>query len=141
MQEGMTIIVKFAARLLSGLLMVYGIYIVFHGHLTPGGGFPGGVVVAGAFVLFLLAYGGKEGYNKIRHLLLSIFEGFGGLLFVGVALFGFLGGMFFKNFLGKGDPFTLFSSGIIPLCNIAIGIKVACGLFTMFIAFLLLSED
>lgn len=137
----MTIIVKTAANLLCGLLMVYGIYIILHGHLTPGGGFPGGVIIAGSFVLFLVAYGGKEGYNKIRHSMLSIFEGFGGLMFVSIALLGFLGGVFFRNFLGKGEPFTLFSSGIIPFCNIAIGIKVACGLFTMFIAFLLLSED
>ncbi|MDD2891281.1 MAG: MnhB domain-containing protein, partial [bacterium] len=80
-------------------------------------------------------------YSRIRKTLLSIFEGFGGIMFVSIALLGFTGGIFFRNFLGKGDPFALFSSGIIPFCNIAIGLKVACGLFTMFISFLLLSED
>jgi multisubunit Na+/H+ antiporter MnhB subunit len=140
-QEGMTVIVKTGARILSGLLMMYGIYIILHGHLTPGGGFPGGVIIAGSFVFYLLAYGGKQGYTRIRKTLLSIFEGFGGIIFASIAMFGFTGGIFFRNFLGKGEPFALFSSGIIPFCNIAIGLKVACGLFTMFISFLLLSED
>jgi multisubunit Na+/H+ antiporter MnhB subunit len=140
-QEGMTIIVKIGARLLCGFLMMYGIYIILHGHLTPGGGFPGGVIIAGSFVLYLLAFGGTQGYARIRKHLLSVFEGFGGIMFASIALLGFTGGMFFRNFLGKGEPFALFSSGIIPFCNIAIGIKVACGLFTMFIAFLLLSDS
>ncbi|HRR94271.1 MAG TPA: MnhB domain-containing protein, partial [Bacteroidales bacterium] len=55
--KGMTLIVKETTRLLAGLIFLYGIYIIIHGHLTPGGGFAGGVVVAGSFILLILAYG------------------------------------------------------------------------------------
>ena len=140
MREGMTLIVKTVTRIIVGFLMMYGLYIILHGHLTPGGGFPGGVIVAGSFILFLLSFGGKTGYNRIRKSFISVFEGFGGFVFLAVALFGLGAGIFFWNFLGKGEPLKLFSAGIIPICNIAIGIKVTCALFTIFVAFLLLKE-
>ncbi|MDI6840151.1 MAG: MnhB domain-containing protein [bacterium] len=136
----MTIIIKTVTRIIVGFLMAYGIYIVLHGHLTPGGGFAGGVIVAGSFVLFLLSYGEREGYNKMRKTIVSFFEGFGGVVFLTVAVLGIIGGVFFNNFIEKGEPIKLFSAGIIPVCNIAIGIKVACALFAIFVTFLLLEE-
>jgi len=54
-------------------------------------------------------------------------------MFLAIALLGFLGGYFFFNFfLNKGKPFELFSAGIIPLCNVAICLKVGAGLFAIF---------
>jgi multisubunit Na+/H+ antiporter MnhB subunit len=47
------------AQLMSGLIFVYGAYIVTHGHLTPGGGFAGGALIAGAFILLILANGSE----------------------------------------------------------------------------------
>ena len=47
----MTIIVKKTTQLIAGLVFLYGIYIIIHGHLTPGGGFAGGVVLAGSLIL------------------------------------------------------------------------------------------
>ena len=55
--EGMSTIVKRIAPLLAGLIFLYGIYIILHGHLTPGGGFAGGAIIAGAFILLILAFG------------------------------------------------------------------------------------
>jgi multisubunit Na+/H+ antiporter MnhB subunit len=55
--KGMTVIVKKTTQLLAGLIFMYGIYIIVHGHLTPGGGFAGGVIIAGAFILVILAFG------------------------------------------------------------------------------------
>jgi multisubunit Na+/H+ antiporter MnhB subunit len=57
--QGMSVIVKKIAQLMSGLIFVYGIYIITHGHLTPGGGFAGGALVAGAFILLILANGSE----------------------------------------------------------------------------------
>jgi len=53
----MTIIVKKTTQLMAGLIFLYGIYIIVHGHLTPGGGFAGGIILAGAFILLILANG------------------------------------------------------------------------------------
>ena len=55
----MTTIVKKVTQLVSGIIFLYGIYVITHGHLTPGGGFAGGAIIAGAFILLVLAYGSK----------------------------------------------------------------------------------
>ena len=55
--KGMTVIVKKTTQLIAGLVFLYGIYVIIHGHLTPGGGFAGGVIIAGSFILLILAYG------------------------------------------------------------------------------------
>jgi multicomponent Na+:H+ antiporter subunit B len=128
------VIVRTIARLLLGFIFVYGIYIVLHGHLTPGGGFAGGAIVGSGFALMVLAFGSTAGSEKKTFFSLSIFESTGALMFLCVALLGLLFGFFFKNFLPQGHPLTLFSAGIIPIANIAIGIKVSAALFSIFLA-------
>jgi multisubunit Na+/H+ antiporter MnhB subunit len=133
--KGMSEIVKGITNVVIGFIFIYGIYIVVHGHLTPGGGFAGGVIIAGAFILRYLAFGSIPKLEKRATVTTSIFESLGGLLFIGIALLGLaVAGMFFVNFLPKGTPLYLASAGIIPLCNIAIGIKVGAGLFSIFLA-------
>jgi len=133
--KGMSLIVKKITGVVIGFVFIYGVYIILHGHLTPGGGFAGGVIVAGAFILRYLAYGGDAKAEKRSSTNASVFESVGALLFISIALLGLIvGAIFFLNFLPKGTPFHLFSAGIIPLCNIAIGIKVGAGLFSIFVA-------
>ena len=131
--SGMSVIVKTITRLIVGLVFLYGIYIVLHGHLTPGGGFAGGVIISGAFVLLVLAEGSSEAREELRKNAASAGESLGILIFLALATLGFLFGKFFLNFLTKGKPMELFSAGTIPLCNIAIGIEVAAALFAVFI--------
>ena len=134
----MTLIVKTITRLTVGLILLYGIYIVLHGHLTPGGGFAGGVIIALSFVHLMLAFGRKVALKKLSQATASFFESLGALMFLSIALLGFIGGYYFFNiFIHKGKPFQLFSAGIIPLCNIAISLKVGAGLFAIFVALVL----
>jgi multisubunit Na+/H+ antiporter MnhB subunit len=131
----MSLIVKTITTIVIGFIFIYGLYIILHGHLTPGGGFAGGVILAGAFILRFLAFGGSVKSEKKSSLMGSIFESVGALLFITIAFLGlFLAGIFFVNFLPKGIPLHLVSAGIIPICNIAIAIKVGAGLFSIFIA-------
>lgn len=133
--RGMSLIVRVVTNIVVGFIFIYGVYIILHGHLTPGGGFAGGVIIAGALVLRILAFGVEPVSEKRAEERASAFESLGALLFMGVALAGLLiGGIFFLNFLPHGTPLRLLSGGIIPLCNIAIGIKVGAGLFTIFLA-------
>ena len=133
--KGMSLIVRMVTNIVIGFIFIYGIYIILHGHLTPGGGFAGGVIVAGALVLKVLAFGIGPGSERRAEDRASIFESIGALLFIGIALAGLiLTGAFFLNFLSRGTPLHLLSAGIIPLCNIAIGIKVGAGLFSIFLA-------
>jgi len=138
-RNGMTLIVKTAAKLAVGAILMYGIYIVVHGHVSPGGGFAGGVIIALAFVLIMLAFGKEFSMKKAPASMVSLFESLGALMFLAIALIGYFGGYFFLNFFTKkGEPFTVFSAGIIPLCNIAISLKVGAGLFAIFTVLVIL---
>lgn len=139
-KTGMSLIVKTITRLTVGLILLFGIYIVLHGHLSPGGGFAGGVIVALSFVHLMLAFGRDVAVSKISKKIASNLESLGALMFLSVALLGFLGGAFFLNVLPKGIPFRLFSAGTIPLSNICIGIKVGVGLTAIFLALVILDK-
>ena len=132
--RGMTLIVKTVARGMAGIIFLYGIYIILHGHLTPGGGFAGGVVVCAAFILVFLAKGSTEGVSDVRKWRSSVAESLGIFAFWALAIIGLIGGSFFLyNFLTKGSPFRLLSAGFMPLSNIAIGVEVAGALFAIFV--------
>jgi multicomponent Na+:H+ antiporter subunit B len=139
--EGMSLIVKTVTRLTVGLIFLFGVYIVLHGHLSPGGGFAGGVIIALSFVHMVLAFGKEFALRGLRESTISLLEGIGALAFLGVALLGLAGGYFFMNVLPKGEPFHLFSAGTIPVSNIAICLKVSAGLFAIFMALVLLRPD
>ena len=133
---GMTLIVQTVTRWLKGPIVLYGIYIVFTGHLSPGGGFAGGVIIACAFVLITLAFGAKFALGRVGKLLASELDSLGALMFVIIALLGYAGGSFFRNFIqlaNPAPPFRIFSAGTILLSNIAIGLKVGASLFMIFI--------
>ncbi len=129
----MTLIAKTISSLIIGVVIMFGTYIAFYGHLTPGGGFAGGVMVAAAWIMLTLSHGKKVSLKKFPDLAASLLDNFGALAFVVIGLLGFLSGTFFVNFVQKGEPFGLLSSGTILLSNLAIMIKVLAGLFAVFV--------
>lgn len=129
-QEGMTIIVKTVTRVTVWIILLYGFYIILHGHLTPGGGFGGGVILALAFLNVLLAYGREFTGNWLNIHVVENIESASALLFLIIGIVGLIaGGGFLANFLSHGKLFALFSAGTIPILNIVIGFKVAMSLF------------
>ncbi len=128
--HGMTLIVKTVTRITVWMILLYGFYIILHGHLTPGGGFAGGVIIALAFLNVLLAYGRKFTQEWLNIHLLETVESLSALLFVVMGVIGVvIGGSFLANFLSKGALFHLVSAGTILPLNIIIGFKVAMSLF------------
>lgn len=133
-KQGMTDIVKTIAKFVVPPVTLFGIYLVLHGHLTPGGGFPGGVIVASAFILLVLGFGKQVAFQKLKSSTASLLESVGALIFLTVAILGMVvGGWFFVNFLPKGHPLKIISAGAIPLSNIGIGVKVSGGVFAVFL--------
>jgi len=136
--KGMTIIVKTVSSWVKVLIFVFGIYITLFGHLTPGGGFAGGVILACSYVLLMLAFGREFTEENLSLSLVSKLDCIGAILFIAIALFGlFYGaGSFFYNFIQQqifaGEPFDLISAGTIPLSNLAICLKVGASLFLVF---------
>jgi len=141
--KGMTSIVRKVAALISGLVFLYGCYIILHGHLTPGGGFAGGVIIAGSFILLIIANGIQYFRLKKEKEESSLAEGAGILLFLLFATGGLIltAHIFFKNFLPTGTPGNLVSAGVIPLYNIFISIEVAAAMLSIFIAFVIYKKE
>ncbi len=113
------------ARLIFPAILVLGAYVFIHGHLTPGGGFQGGVIIATGFLLMFMAY---KDYH-VSHNILTWVESLAGVLFVTVGFWGLIfGGSFLKNTMGTGVLNDLLSGGVIPIVYIAVGFKVAAEL-------------
>ena len=139
----MSVIVKKTTQLLAGLIFMYGIYIIVHGHLTPGGGFAGGVVVAGAFILVILAFGSDFLNLQKEETGSTIRENVAVLIVLLLAVTGLFVGTkaFFANYLPKGTVGELVSAGTLPLYNIFIGIEVASSIFIIFLALVIFREE
>jgi len=133
-RSGMSLIVKQVAKLVTGFIAIFAAYIVLYGHLTPGGGFVGGVILACAFILTVLAFGKDFSDQLLTDGGAKLWDTFGAWLFLLVALVGYRTGSFFGNFLQVRSNFRLWSSGTILISNIAIGIKVAACLLGAFLA-------
>ncbi|MDH4196762.1 MAG: hypothetical protein OEW05_05085 [Candidatus Aminicenantes bacterium] len=134
-QPGLTIIVKTVTRLIIWMIFLYGAYIIFHGHLSPGGGFGGGVILALGLLSVLLAYGRDFTLRWLNLKFLKSLEASSITLFLAAGLMGMvLGEVFLSNFLAKGTLFSLWSSGFLPILNIFIGVKVGMSLFLVVLA-------
>jgi len=142
--SGMSRIVKTISNFAFPFVLIYGLYIIAHGHLTPGGGFQGGAVVASGCAMILVAYGSIWTMDKIKEKELSVFESFGAIGFIGLAFFGLIfGAVFFNNFLVGNDILfghipafgstlaNINTAGVLPLMNFAVGLKVIAGLFAI----------
>jgi multicomponent Na+:H+ antiporter subunit B len=129
--------VRVAGLGIVGPTVLVGLYIVAHGHQTPGGGFQGGVILATALLLTYLA----GDFATLRAVgptwLIELAEGMGAAGFTLIGLSGLVAGSaFFENVLGKGTPGELLSSGTIPLSNVAVGLAVTGGFVFMLSEFL-----
>jgi multicomponent Na+:H+ antiporter subunit B len=129
--------VRLTALVLAGPTVLLSVYITAHGHLTPGGGFQGGVVAATAL---LLVYLGADYVVLERVRPISLVTGakaLGGAAFVLIGIGGLIaGGAYLENFLPLGDPGELVSAGTIPALSFAVGFEVAGGFVLLLSEFL-----
>ncbi len=115
-------ILQAGGKILFPLVILMGVYVFVHGHLTPGGGFQGGAIIASGFLLMLITY--RKFY--IEHSVVSWIESIAGVVFVTIGAVGMIyGGTFLENFLPVGELNHLFSGGVIGLIYVAVGFKVA----------------
>jgi energy-converting hydrogenase B subunit I len=145
----MSRIVRTAADVIYPFILIFGLYIVAHGHLTPGGGFQGGAVIATGGALVIVAYSYAEVREWLSGNVLMGQEVIGLVGFIGVALIAFaFGQVFFFNYLNaSGSLFgipvpyginagELNTGGFVPLMNFSVGCEVWGGL-TLVILYML----
>ncbi len=112
---------RVGSRALFAIILMTGVSIILHGHLTPGGGFPGGAMIASSVLLLYLA--DDTFRSKVKGF--KILEGVAGSLYVVIGLLGLLlASYFLANFLPTGTVGDLLSAGILPVVYILIGLKV-----------------
>ena len=139
---GMTEIVRNTARLIAGFIALFGIYIAATGHISPGGGFAGGVILAASGALVVLAFGRTVVTGALTEENCHVWDAAGALGFLAIALLGFLAGGFFVNFINvqageekvAANVHKLMSGGMVPLANLAILVKVGAALLGAFLA-------
>ncbi len=119
-------ILSIASQVLTPIIMLVGIYIFINGHLTPGGGFQGGAVIASAILLMLMAKPKLE----ISHKIIGFVESISGLSFIIIGALGIVlaGGFLDNRIMSLGTFGTLLSAGAIPLIYIFVGLKVGAEL-------------
>jgi energy-converting hydrogenase B subunit I len=136
---GASVIVRNAACILAIPVTVFGLYVVIHGHVSPGGGFAGGAVLATLVALFLVAFIPESTGKPTRRWFLSGLESFGVITF-SLLIFASHGVAFFEDLIhdpawvfGSQDPFgphagNLLAGGAIPLMNLSVGLEVFAAL-------------
>jgi multicomponent Na+:H+ antiporter subunit B len=119
-------IVQSGAQVLSPLVAIFAAYIIMNGHLSAGGGFQGGAVIASCVLLVLLAYP----QYQLNIEFLSIMESITGALFVVAGIAGLIvaSGFLDNRILPLGQFGAFFSAGSIPVLSILLGVKVGCEL-------------
>ena len=144
----MSQILKLISLPISILLICLGIMTILGGHITPGGGFQGGAMIASGGILSILVYGLGNSPLEFSHTYIDIFESIGALGYIILGLVGLFAGGFFLYNVGA-DIFNIVPSsiqtvfhypdttnaGIIPYLNIFVGLKVFVGLSAIVIAF------
>ena len=129
-------ILKYVSFLLVGMILVFGIYVVMNGHLTPGGGFSGGAILGAGLVLYVTAFGTTKSYKFLNYKVCSRVMSISLLFYIVVKGYSFFTG---ANQLGGkfplGTPGELFSAGLIMPLNIAVGLIVACTMYMVYILF------
>ena len=143
-----SMILKLISLPISIILICIGIMTILGGHITPGGGFQGGAMIAGGVILSTLVYGVGNSPSKFSHSFIAVLESIGALGFIALGLVGLLlGGSFLYNVgadLSNVVPAMIqnifhypdvTNAGIIPYLNIFVGLKVFVGLSSIVIAF------
>jgi multicomponent Na+:H+ antiporter subunit B len=122
-------ILSCGADSLLPLMLVYMLYIILHGHLSPGGGFQGGVLMVAVVTILYLGRGYETTVRSLSAGFLHGAEGFASIMYVALAMMGVaVGAQFCQNILYKhGAIGDLYSSGTIFWMNITVGLKVLTG--------------
>ncbi len=129
-------ILQHAASLLVPLVLLFGVYVIMNGHISPGGGFSGGAIMGAGLILYLNAFGFKKTERFFT------FRTFQAVSLVALSFYAlsktysfFTGANHLHSFITPGTPGMLFSAGLIPYLNIAVGLVVCCTMYAFYTLF------
>ncbi len=129
-------ILQAAASVLVPIIILFGIYVILNGHLSPGGGFSGGAIIGAGLILYLSAFG-FEKTEKLFTEKTYKYVSFAALTTYCLAksYSFFTGANHLESHIPLGTPGAILSSGLILLLNICVGMVVACTMYTFYVMF------
>jgi multicomponent Na+:H+ antiporter subunit B len=129
------LILRVVSKFLIPLIVLFALYVQFHGDFGPGGGFQAGVIFASAFILYTLVFGLEAARRVMPPPILRLFASFGVLLYAGTGVVSlFAGGAYLDyNYLAD-DPVSGQHLGILVI-ELGVGITVASVMLLIFFAF------
>ncbi len=130
------LILQHQANFLVPMILLFGIYGIMNGHISPGGGFSGGAIMGAGLILYLNAFGFKKTerfftfttFRIVSVMALSFYA-------VSKAYSFFTGANHLPSFITPGTPGMLFSAGLIPYLNLAVGMVVCCTMYAFYTLF------
>ncbi len=129
-------ILKAAATLLTPFILIFGIYIVLNGHLSPGGGFSGGAIIGAGLILAANAFGFEQTGRFFTRKTYSAISLFALLFYSAAKSYSFYtGANHIESIISKGTPGAILSSGLILPLNICVGMVVACTMYGFYSLF------
>lgn len=129
-------ILKAAATLLTPFILIFGIYIVLNGHLSPGGGFSGGAIIGAGLILAANAFGFEQTGRFFTQKTYSVISLFALLFYSAAKSYSFYtGANHIESIIPKGTPGAILSSGLILPLNICVGMVVACTMYGFYSLF------
>lgn len=129
-------ILKASAAILVPVIIIFGIYIILNGHLSPGGGFSGGAIIGAGLILYLTAFG----FEKANRMFTE--KTYKAVCFVALTFYClaksysfFTGANHLDSHIPLGKAGHILSSGLILPLNICVGMVVACTMYTFYVMF------
>ena len=129
------LILKIVTKALVGIILLFGLYVQFHGDFGPGGGFQAGVIVASAFILYAIVFGLEKG-KELFPLNINVFLlALGGILYGGVGVASMLLGEEFLSYNVLGSTNQAGQHIGILLVEFGVGLTVSNVMIALFYAF------
>ena len=132
----MDIIIKTATRILFPIILMFGFYVALHGHLSAGGGFPAGAIIASAFLLLVIAFTEKEVENKFNEVKIEDIKSVASVSLLAIIIMEVV---LRPDLLHIQTPLTLWSGGVTIYLNLFGSVVVASGL--IIIIYSLIKEE
>lgn len=129
------IVLRIVAKLLIPLILLFSLYVQFHGEFGPGGGFQAGVLFGAGIILYALIFGVKIAQRVIPPKLLQTLMATGVLIYIGVGCIALvMGGQFLDYSVFRANPIAGQHLGIL-FVELGVGITVASTMISVFFAF------
>ena len=129
-------ILQKVANFLVPLMIIFGIYVVLNGHISPGGGFSGGAIIGSGLILYLTAYGFEKTQRFMNEKVVKALT-VGALTYYCFAksYSFYTGANHLHSIITPGTPGNILSAGLIVYLNICVGIVVACTMYSFYTLF------